>query len=103
MSPKKNKEQLNLSLEDKLFTVRRKGYKDSHINNLDPALCKECVRRICLSICPAGVYVWDEKEQRPRISYEDCLECGTCWVACEMQNIEWTNPVAGCGISYRES
>ena len=97
MPAKKDKGRIDLNLEDMLFTVRRKGYTESHIR-LDPELCKGCLRRICLNICPAGVYVWDEKEERIRIRYEDCLECGTCWVACEMQSIEWSNPV-GCSAT----
>lgn len=91
-----------LSLEDKLFTVRRKNYRESHIK-LDPQLCKDCSSRICTRICPAEVYLWNEAEDRVDIRYENCLECGTCRVACEMHNIEWSNPVGGAGIVYKNS
>ena len=97
-SENKNK----LSLEDKLFLVKRKEYKESHIK-LDPELCKECSRHICTRICPAEVYVWNESENKVNIRYENCLECGTCAVACEMQNIEWSNPLGGAGIIYKDS
>ena len=90
------------NLEDKLFTVRRKEYKSSHIK-LDPQLCEECSSRICTRICPAEVYEWDGVEGRVKIRYENCLECGSCWIACEMQSIEWSNPVGGRGIIYKNS
>jgi len=91
-----------MDLDEKLFTVQRKEHKESHIR-LDPKLCRECSRRICLKICPAGVYVWNEGKEKIDIRYENCLECGTCRVACEMDNIEWSNPLGGAGIVYRNS
>jgi len=98
----KIKDKNKLSLEDKLFTVKRKEYRWSHIRLLSE-LCKECSSRICTRICPAQVYDWNEKENKVNIRYENCLECGTCWVACELQNIEWSNPIGGKGIIYKES
>lgn len=91
-----------LSLEDKLFTVHRKEYKKSHIT-VDKNLCRDCLSRVCTRICPAGVYEWDEKKAEISIQYENCLECGTCRVACEMHSIEWSNPAAGAGIVYKNS
>lgn len=91
-----------LSLEDKLFTVSRRRQKESHIK-VDSSLCGACSSRICTRICPAGVYVWNEEEESIRIQYENCLECGSCRVACEMGAIEWMNPPGGTGIEYRES
>jgi len=89
-----------VGLDAKLFTVRRKSLPESHIR-LDAELCRECSKRVCTYVCPAGVYVWNEAEDRMDIRYEDCLECGACRVACGMDSIEWTNPVWGAGISYR--
>jgi len=91
-----------MNLDEKLFTVHRKEHKGSHIR-LDHRLCGECSRRICLSVCPAGVYVWNEAKKQVVIRHENCLECGACRVACEMDNIEWSNPAEGTGISYRNS
>ncbi len=90
------------TLEEKLFTVCRKEYRGSHIK-VDKRLCGECLSRICTHICPAGVYEWDERAEEVKIQYENCLECGTCRVACEMHNIDWTLPPGGAGIAYRNS
>jgi len=92
----------NLTLDEKLFTVRRKPITHSHIR-LDEDLCKNCPKRTCTYICPADVYTWDESAQKMEINYENCLECGSCRVACAMDNIEWSNPVWGEGISYKVS
>ena len=91
-----------LSLEDKLFTVKRKEYRESHIK-LNPKLCTECLSHICTRICPAGVYEWDQATEEVKIKYENCLECGSCWIVCEMQSIEWLNPLGGRGIIYKNS
>lgn len=90
------------SLEDKLFTVRRKTASDPHLV-VDRQLCTRCVSRLCTYICPAGVFVWDQAGKTVEVRHENCLECGACWVACEMQAIEWSFPVWGAGISYRSS
>ena len=90
------------SLDEKLFTVHRKSLRESHIR-LDAQLCKECLKRACTYVCPAGVYVWDEAEERIDVRYENCLECGACRVACEMHSIEWSNPMWEAGISYKNS
>lgn len=92
----------SVNIEKKLSTLHRVHYKDSHIS-LNPDICRQCSSRICVRICPANVYTWDEKEEKIDITYENCLECGTCMVACEMQNIEWVNPPGGAGIVYRQS
>ena len=93
-------EKTRLSLDDKLFTVRRKPLKESHIR-LDKQLCKKCLNRICTYICPAEVYVWDDAKNKIDLRYENCLECGACRVACD--GIEWANPVWGTGIAYKNS
>jgi len=90
------------TIDDKLFTVHRKEYKCSHIRIKEP-LCKNCLSNICTYICPAEVYQWDDIKRELSIRHENCMECGTCYVACEMQNIEWSNPVGGTGIEYRNS
>jgi len=89
-----------VSLDDKLYTVRRKSLKESHIT-LNEQLCKECPKRVCTYICPAEVYVWNETESRIDIRYENCLECGACRVVCD--GIEWSNPAWGAGIAYKNS
>ena len=35
------------------------------------------------------------------IGYENCLECGTCRLACPYENISWKYPRGGFGVKYR--
>jgi len=90
----------SLSLDDKLFTVRRKPLAESHIK-IDRQLCSECLNRICTYICPAEVYLWDEAKNEIDVRFENCLECGACRIACD--GIDWSNPAWGTGIAYKNS
>ena len=85
------------TLLEKLFLVRFKTDTESHLK-VDPEKCRPCKNKNCIYICPADVYKMDEKENIT-ISYEACLECGTCRIACEF--IEWQNPKGGFGVCYR--
>ena len=89
-----------LSVEDKLFLVDRKNSSESHIR-IDHEVCKKCQRKICLTICPAETYKWDEEKSEVSIAHENCLECGSCWVACKWDAIDWQNPPGGYGIKYK--
>ncbi len=89
-----------MRLEDKLFLVKFKGDKVSHLNILSPEPCHKCTRKQCTYVCPGECYKWEN--DRIIIAYEGCLECGTCRIAChEFNNIDWVYPLGGYGVSYR--
>ena len=73
----------------------------SHIT-LDQSRCQICERMPCLTVCPAEVYRFiDEKIT---VRYENCLECGTCQIACDSLGeggIDWQPPEGGFGIIFR--
>lgn len=95
------KEPKKLTLEDKLFTVKYNAAKESHIK-VDNEICKKCTtNRICLTICPAKVYELEEGHTEVHVSFENCLECGTCRVACTDNAIDWRCPQGGMGVCYR--
>ncbi|MEM4768974.1 MAG: 4Fe-4S dicluster domain-containing protein, partial [Saccharolobus sp.] len=50
-------------------------------------------------VCPANVYTWIN--QKIIISYENCVECGACRIACPFGNISWNYPRYGLGIALR--
>jgi ferredoxin like protein len=75
--------------------------ENSHIL-VDQSLCQRCQLQPCLTVCPAAVYVAAEGEIVAR--YENCLECGTCQVACDTGGeggITWNPPQGGFGIVFR--
>ena len=86
------------AVEKKLFTIRYRADRGSHISLADPARCKSC-ERPCLLFCPAAVYQWEDDHMR--IAYENCLECGTCRFACTSGNVIWRYPTGGTGIAYK--
>lgn len=73
----------------------------SHIT-VDASACEGCGDKPCLTVCPAQVY--QMVDERIAVRYENCLECGTCQLACDQhgnKGITWTNPQNGCGIMFR--
>ncbi|MBI5886963.1 MAG: 4Fe-4S dicluster domain-containing protein [Deltaproteobacteria bacterium] len=88
------------TLAEKLYLVRFKVDSTSHLA-VDDKACQECTARSCLFICPTEVYRWDEAASRVIVSYEGCLECGACRVACDANVLVWNNPAGGFGVCYR--
>ncbi len=92
----------NLSLDDRLALDKYEIDKEQSHIKVDHERCKACSLRPCLTACPAFVYQW--VEDHVAVRYENCLECGTCQLACDNggnQGITWRNPQGGFGIMYR--
>jgi ferredoxin like protein len=73
----------------------------SHIT-VDQSRCAHCVLKPCLTCCPAWVYRLVDARVVAR--YENCLECGTCQLACDglgNGGITWQIPAGGFGIRVR--
>ena len=88
-----------VNIEDKLYLNSFHVGTESHLHIVDKDVCRECKNRTCTKICPADVYEW--KENEISISFEGCLECGSCRIACSQQNIDWNHPKGGFGIQFR--
>jgi ferredoxin like protein len=75
--------------------------QESHLTVINRDFCiNECDEKPCTFICPARVYEWDESEKIIKVAYEGCVECGTCRYGCP-DNINWSNPRGGYGITYK--
>ena len=92
----------NASLEDRLYTVKYEDAGESHLDVFDPEICEDrCSTYDCVQVCPANV--WRESDEGvPIIAYENCLECGSCRWACQYENVEWTYPERGAGVTYKK-
>ena len=91
---------MSMNLDDKLFLDRFNVDAESHLRIVDGDKCKKsCAGQPCLNFCPANVYRLEDGAVT--ISYEGCLECGSCRVACPLVNIEWRFPKGGYGISHK--
>jgi len=93
---------LGLSLEDKLYRVRYEVDRNRPHIKVNEAVCRSCTDKVCTSICPAGVYkLKADDPSMISVSFENCLECGTCRNVCEKEGIEWRFPDGGMGVKYR--
>jgi ferredoxin like protein len=87
-----------LKVEDKLALNKFEIDKEVHIL-VDEKLCRGCDLKLCLYVCPAECY--QLRESHVAFSYEGCLECGSCRLACDRQAIRWVYPRGGFGICYQ--
>ncbi len=91
----------NASLEDRLYTVKYEDPGESHLDVKQPEMCQQaCETDDCVEVCPAGVWRTDD-DGVPTIAYENCLECGSCRFACHRDNVIWTYPERGAGVTYK--
>jgi len=87
-----------LKVEDKLALNKFEVDREVHIV-VDEEKCASCDLASCVYACPAECYV--AREGRVTFSYEGCLECGSCRIACDKGAIAWVYPRGGFGISYQ--
>jgi len=73
---------------------------ETHIS-IQQEICKTCVEKYCIYICPGGLYSINEENGELLLEYSGCLECGSCKVACPHGALEWNFPRGGFGVQYR--
>ena len=74
------------------------GQEKPHIS-IDKEICRTCQLRACLYICPVENYRLENDEIQ--FSWEACVECGACRVACTAGAIQWSYPRGGAGVCFR--
>lgn len=89
-----------MDIEEKLYLNRYIVDHESHLKIRDPKICSEdCMDKPCTYTCPAQVYSWEDN--RIRVAYEGCVECGTCRYSCPPDNIQWSYPRGGYGVMWK--
>lgn len=90
-----------MNIEEKLSLIRFNpdGKEHPHLKIIDERKCRDCKDKPCVNFCPAHTY--EVEKEKLTISYENCLECGSCRIACPQKNIDWQYPRAGFGVTYR--
>lgn len=90
------------TFEERMRTVRFRIDDRPHIT-VNAAVCKDCSVRACVYVCPANLFV-PLDDGGILFNYEECFECGTCYIACNQEGaITWTYPRGGYGVTFRES
>lgn len=91
-----------VSFEDRMGTVEFRIAKDAHIT-VDSEICRSCTTRACVSACPANLFA-PTAEGGILFNYEECFECGTCYLLCNNEGaITWSYPEGGHGVVFRQS
>ncbi|MEI7641367.1 MAG: 4Fe-4S dicluster domain-containing protein [bacterium] len=86
-------------IEDKLGLDKFKAFHKAHLTLEKKDVDQKKLVEEKLFICPAKVYTLNDKNEMV-ISFENCLECGTCRVVCP-EEIGWEYPMGGHGVTYR--
>jgi ferredoxin like protein len=87
-----------MAVEDKLTTTRFNVDVEPHIR-IDTGICETCPEKPCLYVCPAQNYVLSD--DKLVFSWQGCLECGACRIACPRNAIDWAYPRGGFGVCLR--
>ena len=88
-----------MNINDKLYRTRYNiDIENPHIW-VDSEQCKRCNSKACLNICPAEVYKLEREEIV--VSWQDCMECGSCRIVCPLGAVQWDFPRGGFGVCYR--
>ena len=87
------------SIDDRLALAARRVGGAAHIQ-VDQEKFKLSREKSALFLCPAKVYVLNEETGECIVNFENCLECGTCRVACQ-DYVTWKNPSGVFGVVYK--
>ena len=73
---------------------------------VDYSICALCPHQNCVWGCPVQCYTMLDKPQTENNSpilfqYEDCVECGTCFIQCDQGSVKWSNPRGSFGVKYK--
>ncbi len=87
-----------MKIDDKLALDTFHVAKEPHLK-IDPDICRRCPHKACTYVCPVENYTREGDDVV--LSWEGCLECGTCRIVCDQGSLTWEYPQGGCGIQYR--
>ena len=76
------------------------AHERAHITvNYD--VCSKCPHQNCVWGCPVQCYTRIDTDQKIVFQYEDCVECGTCFIMCDQGSVKWSNPNGTFGVKYK--
>jgi ferredoxin like protein len=90
-----------ISFEERMATVDFRVGTRAHIT-VDSDVCRSCTTRACVTACPANLFA-PTAEGGILFNYEECFECGTCYLVCNEEGaITWTYPDGGFGVVFHD-
>ncbi len=89
-----------IAFDDRMDTVHFDVSHKAHIV-VDSDICRSCTTSACLYACPAKLFV-QTNDGGILFNYEQCFECGTCYLVCNSEGaITWNYPEGGNGVVFR--
>lgn len=93
---------IDIPFADRMATVEFRISPRAHIV-VDGERCEGCSTQACVTACPANLFV-PTADGRILFNYEECFECGTCYLACNVEGaITWSYPDGGSGVVLRRA
>lgn len=90
-----------VNVDDLLVSLKYYVDEDfAHIKIKSHTVCADCEEEPCLAFCPAGVF-GKGRDGKIMVSYQGCVECGSCRIGCPYLNIDWKLPRGGYGVAYK--
>jgi ferredoxin like protein len=90
-----------VSFEDRMATAEFRISDKAHIT-IDESICRDCSTRECVVVCPANLFV-PTASGGILFNYENCFECGSCYMICNKGSVAWSYPTGGHGIVFRRT
>jgi ferredoxin like protein len=91
-----------IDFSDRMSLVEFDVATTAHIV-VDGEICRSCTTRTCVSACPANLFA-PTSDGGILFNYEECFECGTCYMLCNNEGaITWNYPEGGHGVIFRKS
>ena len=92
---------LDVPFADRMATVEFRIAERAHIV-VDSDVCRSCTTKACVTACPANLFA-PTADGGILFSYEQCFECGTCYMVCNSEGaLTWSYPVGGHGVVFRQ-
>ena len=83
-------------------TAEFRVHPEAHIV-VDGEVCADCTTRECVVACPANLFV-PTSDGGIVFNYEQCFECGACYLVCTQDGaITWNYPAGGYGVVFHRT
>ena len=89
-----------VDVRERLGTLNFNTDHEDHAHiSVNPEICDQCPHFRTVAACPAGCFKFIDGKMVYR--YEDCIECGTCYLQCDQGSVSWSHPRGNFGVEFK--